>query len=191
MWWAELLNNLVAQLGTAGGAGGSSYESIATATGTGSSGTITFSSIPSTYKSLQLRGIGLQTSGTNDLRIRFNGDTGTNYSWHTLAGYNAAVTASGATTQSYMLACIESGSRAGMSATYPTVFITDIVDYASTSKNKTIKTFGGYDPNGLGEIDLNSGLWQSTAAINSITVYMSGAGSFTTTSQIALYGIKG
>jgi len=32
-----------------------SYESIASATGTGSSNTITLSSIPSTYKHLQLR----------------------------------------------------------------------------------------------------------------------------------------
>ena len=43
----------------------SSYESIASATGTGSSGTITFSSIPSTYQSLQLRVSCINTTGDN------------------------------------------------------------------------------------------------------------------------------
>ena len=46
----------------------SSFESIATVSGTGSSGTITFSSIPATYKHLQIRYIGK----TNDVKFRFN-----------------------------------------------------------------------------------------------------------------------
>jgi hypothetical protein len=167
------------------------FESIATATGTGSSGTITFSSIPSTYKSLQIRVMALQTNGINDLRIRFNGDTGSNYAWHTLAGYNSSVAAGNGSSQSYMLACVESNNRGALTATNPTVAITDVLDYADTNKNKTIRTLGGMENNSLGEIDINSGLWMSTSAINSITIFMSGAGSFTTTSVISLYGIKG
>ena len=58
-----------------------SFDSIASATGTGSSGTITFSSIPQTYKHLQIRGIGrldVVTGGVST-RIRLNGDTTSNY----------------------------------------------------------------------------------------------------------------
>jgi hypothetical protein len=175
----------------AGAAAVLAFESIATATGTGSSGTITFSSIPSSYKSLQIRVMALQTNGINDLRIRFNGDTGSNYAWHTLAGYNSSLTAGSGTSQSYMLACVESGARGALTATNPTVAITDVLDYADTNKNKTIRTLGGMENNSIGELDLNSGLWMSTSAVNSITIFMSGAGSFTTTSVISLYGIKG
>ena len=68
-----------------------SFESIATATGTGSSSTITFSSIPSTYTHLQIRGIGksvLSTPASSDYaKMYFNGDTSTaNYYAHQLYG---------------------------------------------------------------------------------------------------------
>jgi len=56
-----------------------SYESIASASGTGSSGTITFSSIPSTYTHLQIRGIGRNSYPSTQVNVRFNSDTGSNY----------------------------------------------------------------------------------------------------------------
>ena len=65
----------------------SSYESIASATGTGSSKTITFSSIPSTYASLQIRINGF-TSSSDNWNIRINGDSGTNYTTHYIVGCN-------------------------------------------------------------------------------------------------------
>jgi len=56
----------------------SSFESIATATGSGQT-SVTFSSIPSTYKHLQIRIIARDNSGNGGgsgaLRLRFNGDT--------------------------------------------------------------------------------------------------------------------
>jgi hypothetical protein len=69
------------------------------------------------------------------------------------------------------------------------VYIIDILDYASTSKAKTARVFSGRDQKGSGEVELRSGLWTSTAAINRIDIVI--GGSFTTTSTFALYGIKG
>jgi hypothetical protein len=71
--------------------------------------------------------------------------------------------------------------------------VVDILDYASTSKNKTIRTLSGADINGAGgDLRLSSGLWFATpAAITSITLYANGGSSdFAQYSSFALYGIK-
>lgn len=174
--------------GAAGGA--TAFESIATATPSGVS-TITFSSIPGTYQHLQIRGIGRTARvATNDtMNIRINGDTASNYSFHQLYGSGSAVAAQGSATQ----ANGEWGQMAAASAT-ASVFgttIIDILDYASTSKYKTIRIMTGWDNNGSGQIWLGSVLWQSTTAINSVTLYSSTTNNFATSSTFALYGIKG
>jgi hypothetical protein len=64
----------------------------------------------------------------------------------------------------------------------------DILDYANTNKFKTTRTLEGYDANGSGNVSLTSGLWQSTSAINSITI--TAVGTFNQYSQFALYGVK-
>lgn len=179
-------------LASAGGAAATaSYESIATATGTGSSGTITFSSIPSTYTHLQVRGIFQDSLGYSIIKIQLNGDTGSNYSWHRLFGEpssSASGQASGAATQS----SISPGPNGGPTGTTEMgVAVIDLLDYASTSKYKTIKFFGGVasTSSAYNYIALSSGLWQSTSATTSLTLFVTGA-NFTTTTTFALYGIK-
>jgi len=127
-------------LAAAGGGAAGSFESIATATGTGSSGEITFSSIPSTYKHLQIRGIARssQASHITLMRMRLNGDTGANYAQHTLYGDGsvAGVDTNTSDTEIQWVAPIP-----GTSATSNIVgaFIIDLHDYASTTKNKTVR----------------------------------------------------
>ena len=167
----------------------SSYESIASATGTGSSGTITFTSIPSTYASLQIRWLGQVDGGTNgtyNTYIQFNSDGGNNYARHTLDGDGASVTASGADT----VTAPQVGLATRNSDTALGVSIIDIHDYASTSKYKTVRVFNGADRNGAGSVQLQSGLWMSTSAISSIAI-INFNGNFKTNSTFALYGIKG
>ena len=74
------------------------FESIATATGTGSSNTITFSSFPNTYKHLQIRWIAKDTGSASNpygLRMTFNGVGGTSYANHRLYGDGTSATATG------------------------------------------------------------------------------------------------
>ena len=165
------------------------YESIATFTGSAS--TTTFSSIASTYKHLQLRINYLEPNGGQSLTMRFNGDSGTNYAQHQLAGTGSVASANGATSQN--AAVIFSNTvTAGTVLTYPNVMIVDVIDYASTTKNKTVKVFAGADRNGVdGGVQLLSNLWLSTAAINSITVRDPSSLSWSATTTISLYGIKG
>jgi len=168
-----------------------SFESITSASGTGSSGTITFSSIPSTYTHLQVRGIFQDSLGYSIIKIQLNGDTASNYSWHRLygePGSSASGQASGAATQT----SISPGPNGGPTGTTEMgVAVIDLLDYASTSKNKTIRFFGGVAStnSSYNYIAVSSGLWQSTSAINSVTLFVSGA-NWTTTTTFALYGIK-
>jgi hypothetical protein len=164
----------------------SSYESISTVTvGSGGQATITFSSIPATYKHLQIRYINTTTTVNQNLTFRFNGDTGSNYAWHRLLGDGSSAIADGVSTTTGM-----NIGRSGGNSTSFAAGVFDVLDYSNTSKNKTARTLYGTDQNGSGLIFLASGLWQNTAAITSITI-TSGAGDFAQYSQFALYGIKG
>lgn len=174
-------------------ANASSFESIASAVGNGSSSSITFSSIPSTYKHLQIRGI-TRTSDTSSntpryIQIQFNSDTGSNYAWHGLNSGGASGTAEAAlsypTTYGYQKGLSQSTSTSKMGP-----FIIDIQDYSSTTRNKTVRTFSGVDFSGSGQVCLYSSLWMSTSAISSITL-TSNTGAFATNTTFALYGIKG
>jgi hypothetical protein len=195
MWWAQLLNSIIPLFSSAGAAAGD-YESIATTTvGAGGASSITFSSIPSTYKHLQIRGImrvSSGTAGTNDLFIQFNSDTAANYSRHALygTGSTAGANGNGSTSSPYAgRACIP---RNGISANIFGVTITDILDYANTFKYKTIRNLSGMDDNSTnGVVSLSSASWQNTNAITSITLFDENSYSFSQYSSFALFGIKG
>jgi len=178
-----MIGALVAGITGSGGASLSSYESIATATGTGSSGTITFSSIPSGFKYLQIRGI--YADGGYNLNMRFNSDSASNYARHTLNGSGSAVAAAGAASQAQM----DFGAYGAAAANTVSACIIDILDYGSTSKYKTVRVLAGYDENGSGGIWISSGLWQSTSAVSSLSI-LNLYGSYYTRTQFALYGIK-
>jgi hypothetical protein len=168
-----------------------SFESIASATGTGSSGTITFSSIPATYTSLQIRGIirGSFAASSLQLGIQINGLTSASYPTHGLRGDGSAASAVGYTAQNYIYGPTFTGSTATSSVCG--IVIIDIHDYASTTRNKTIRAIGGHDLNGSGNVQLWSGLYNDTTSITSISLSPTAGGNFTTETQFALYGVKG
>ena len=179
----------------------SSYESIATTTvGSGGSSSVTFSSIPSTYTHLQIRLLGRTTNTADpatcpnaDFLIRFNGDTGSNYALHLLYGNSTSATGYAASSQAYMFAGRLTNSAA-ISSNFG-ISIIDVLDYANTNKYKTARILTGTDNNGTGTapgfVGLESGLWQSTTAISSITLLPVSSANFEQYSQFALYGIKG
>jgi hypothetical protein len=158
------------------------FESIATANGTGASGVITFSSIPSTYKHLQIRYIGRSSSGA-DGYITLNGSTSASRR-HWLTGDGASMSGSN-DTQGYVVPTAGSSDATSIMG----VGVIDILDYANTNKNKVTRTLGGIDRNGSGYVILYSGLWATTSAISSFTITAT-SGNWTTASTFALYGIK-
>jgi hypothetical protein len=171
-----------------------SFDSIATISPANGTTSITFSSIPQTYISLQVRSIVRDTStGGYDaipVDIRPNNDATTIYAIHSLRATGTTVTADGYTGQPQGLpwgAAVRSGSS--NTNTYG-VMILDIIDYTSTSKYKTLRMRSGGDVNGAnGVISLDSALWQSTSAITSLTIKADST-AFASGTTFALYGIE-
>jgi hypothetical protein len=172
-----------------------SYASISTVTVGGAGATdITFSSIPADYTHLQIRYIARGTSDSETsnggMFIKFNSNFLT--ASHRYSGNGATMTADGSsggltngTSQAFI-----TGSSAG--ASIYGVGIIDILDYANTNKNKTLRIFNGNDTNGAGRVALNGGFRNNTDAITSILIgKKDGIGGFAEYSQFALYGIKG
>ena len=167
-----------------------SYESIATYSGGSTS--VTLSSIPSTYKHLQLRVFAKDSNGGgtgNVMQIRLNSDTGSNYAYHDIEANGSSVSAYGISTQTIIYGSVIASNGSGASV-YGTQII-DLLDYANTNKTKTLRIMGAYDNNGSGEIRYGSGLWNSTSAVTSITLTLNGGDTFSSGSQFSLYGIKG
>jgi hypothetical protein len=186
-----MLNNIAAILGEGGGVA-NSYESIQTVTvGSGGQATISFTSIPATFKHLQIRWLARDNfaSDASDLNMRFNSDSGANYVWHQLVGDGSTAAAYASTSQTSMRAGFVTGSTAGSNIFAVTVL--DLLDYANTSKNKTVRNLGGFDKNGSGSVGLQSGLWMSTSAITRIDLTPRVGTTFSQYSSFALYGIKG
>ena len=165
-------------------------------TAVGGETSITFSGIPSTYKHLQLRAMSKDTYSTSalvmTLLITLNSDSGTNYSLHRVYGNGSTVGASGTGTTSPITFQGNIASATGQTNTFG-VSIIDILDYASTSKYKTLKAFSGADWNSTStnqRISLESASWQSTSAVTSVTISKDTT-AFAAGSTFALYGFTG
>lgn len=179
-----MLNNVIS-IFESGAAAAGDFESIATVTvGSGGAADVQFTSIPSGFAHLQIRGLASVVSGGDSLDMQLNGDTGNNYARHTIYGDGATAAAFAGSSIAFM--------RAGFIGQFGSskfgAFVVDILDYANTNKYKTMRSLSGGDNNGSGEVSLRSGLWQNTNAITSIKFYA--AGNLAQYSHFALYGIK-
>lgn len=171
----------------------SAYELIESVTvGAGGAASVTFSSIPSTYKHLQIRAIARSdyaNSGYGHILARFNSDSGSNYvQYHILSGDgSSASSASGGTGNRAFLGI--PGPSANDTANVFMGTVVDILDYANTSKNKTTRSLSGSDFNGSGRVCLISTMWMSTDAISTILLYPY-EGNWVQNVSFSLYGIK-
>ena len=189
-----MLNTIFASLSEGIAPSTTAYESIATVTvGSGGASSIDFTSIPATYTHLQIRGIG-RTARANvedGLYIRFNSDSGSNYTAHSLYGNGSSASSfvNGSTSDTEMETYNMPGNNAAASIFGASIL--DVLDYANTNKYKTIRNLGGFDNNSTnGRISLVSGFWRNTNAITSITL-IGGNSTWLQYTQFALYGIKG
>lgn len=170
------------------------FESIASTTvGAGGATTITFSGIPGTYKHLQIRAYSTcgRTDGDNNYILRFNGDTGSNYSNHKVFGSGAAVSATSATSQDRInLDFAISSPWVGTNNYSP--MILDILDYANTNMSKAVRYLTGFDSNNgnRDRLSFASGGWYSTSAITSITLTADASQTLSQYTIVALYGIR-
>jgi hypothetical protein len=153
------------------------YEPIATTT-LGTAATITFSSIPATYTDIVCVINATAAASTAYTNLRFNGDTGTNYSWTLLTGDGATATSSRGTSTTFIPSLYRSTAQ-------PTLAIIHLFSYAG-STNKTVLIENSSDLNGSGVVDRRVGLWRNTAAITQISF----AATLPIGTTATLYGIK-
>ena len=154
------------------------YKALATVTLASTATSITFSSIPATYRDLVLVTNGKATA-TASLRIRVNGDTGNNYNWVRMIGEAAGAFSDSSTSGGFLDGGNPSTTEGYMS-------ITQFLDYSATDKHKTTLHRISF-PNTT-HVLANAGRWANTAAITSIEVYNP---TFAIGFTAALYGIVG
>jgi hypothetical protein len=172
------------------------YELISTTILGGTAASITFSNLgdySSTYKHLQVRYTGRSNQAQTyaGLRLTFNGDTAANYGSHILYGNGSNVFSAAYSSTSNILLDQHEITGASVTASIFGSGIYDILDAYSTTKNKTVRFFGGRGaiPQDDKKIDLGSGLWRNTASITSITFTPNG--DLIAGSRFSLYGIRG
>lgn len=161
----------------------STYTPIATSTVVGSAtATITFSSIPSTYTDLILVLNGATAGSIRDAIVRFNSDSGTNYSLTEIKGDGSSATSSRASniTSAFF------GYNSAITTAFESVNIMHIQNYSNTTTYKTAiaraNTISRY-------VSATVNLWRSTSAINTVAVTISG-GNYAAGSMLTLYGVK-
>jgi hypothetical protein len=159
-------------------AAGSTYTPLATTTVGSTSSSYTFSSISSAYTDLVLVISGISTASIYNWGMRFNGDTGSNYSRTIMFGTGSTA----------------SSSRVSNSTNIPTGFLTtngapNIINIQNYSNTTTYKTSIQRAGDASDSTSAGVGIWRSTAAINSITMFSDGGSFIAAGTTLTLYGI--
>lgn len=152
------------------------YERIFTSTLGSTAASFTFSSIPSTFSDLVLIG---NFKASVAVRMQFNGDTTTTYSYLRMGGNGTSAYSDRGTSTSDMYVGLSSNTNFDVN-------IFNILQYANTTTNKTVLARTSVTGNSAQQ---TVGLWRSNAAITSILLSPSSA-SFAAGSIFTLYGIK-
>jgi hypothetical protein len=151
------------------------YTPLATVTLGASASSVTFSSIPATYRDLILVASGTATSN-GALLLRYNGDTGSNYSRVGMAGNGSSAASFSGTDTSVGLTLWQT--------TQGNIKI-QVMDYSATDKHTTGLSNGGLAG---AEAVAIAHRWANTAAVTSITIlhnsFQMAAGT-----TLSLYGV--
>ena len=157
--------------------------------------TIDFLNIPATYQHLKLEGSARTTRATAGIQValRFNNDSGNNY--YSLFGQivHVAVVATAELLASSRIEAIVVPGALAPANSFGSFELT-IPDYVDTNKHKMLHNIGATFENtttGNIKFKFGSGIWQSTTAINRITLYFTTADNFDTHTLVSLYGIAG
>lgn len=159
------------------------YSLIASATGTGSSNTVSFSSIPATFTDLVVIFDGAVASGgTAGLTFTINNvTTGNLYSYTRVQGNGTTASSSRATSAN-------DGNFGYISSSNRSMSILNIMDYANTTTFKTTISRSLTSDATDGRVGAYVTLYQGTAAINRVDIIATQ--NFTTASTFKLYGIQ-
>lgn len=155
------------------------YEPIATTTTGSVTTSVTFNSLGS-YTDIILIANGGTVSSSGSFYLRFNSDTGSNYSATSLYGQGTSAASNRWSGTSMFI----SGNAIGIGAN-----TTTIMQFMNYGNSTTYKTVLARSSNASGDVEANVGLWRSTAAITSIQIIGTNA-NIDSGVTFALYGVK-
>lgn len=156
----------------------STYTPIATTTLGSAASSVTFTSISGTYTDLVLIVNASLASGAASVLMRYNSDSGTNYSGTRIYG-NGTTAASDRTTSSNQ-------NDIGYFNTSMCTSLVSIQNYANSTTYKTCLVRANTTDYVFGQVQM----WRNTAAVTSINITNSSAVNFNTGSTFTLYGVK-
>jgi hypothetical protein len=158
------------------------YTPLATVTLGTAAASVTFSSIPATYRDLICVTSTFQTNaGDQYSSYRINGDTGANYNWVYMDTY-PGTPSSGATSNATSSLWTYTQN---VSSTTPLTTIVQFMDYSATDKHKTqLHRFGAASPT----VGAYASRWANTAAVTSISI-LATSGNYQSGSTFSLYGV--
>lgn len=159
------------------------YTPLATRTLTGNTASVTFSNIPNTYKDLVLILSLTPLTAGSEIKVNYNGDTGTNYPTVRMYGSGSGSGASNTQNEAFIDIGYYDTNAVG-------VTILQIFDYSATDKHKTSLIRWNGNGGTANYVGANANRWANTAAINQIAVAPRSS-SFTSGTVLSLYGILG
>jgi hypothetical protein len=162
------------------------YEPIATTTLGSTATSVTFSSISGSYTDLVLI-TNVACSTTNqEIYVKMNSDSGTNYSLIQFNGNGSTVGSLLRTSQAQGNIC----KVIGPVSAFETVTVTHFQNYSNSTTYKTwLSRAGRPGTTNAQGTEMLIGLWRSTSAITALEISISG-GTFSSGSTFTLYGIK-
>jgi len=162
-------------------AAGSTYTPIATTTLGSATNLVSFTSISGSYTDLIFVFTGTNATSSNGMRVRVNGDTGSNYSFTQLYGNGSSAASARGTSETSSSIFVEVGASQS----------TGIAHFQNYSNSTTYKTILSRGSAANTTADASVGLWRNTAAITSMEFRLTGGATsnFATGSTFTLYGI--
>lgn len=181
--------NQIAFYPKSSGGGSGSSTLIAEVTLGAPAANVTFSAIPQTYKHLQIIFQASSDFGSVDsISMTFNGDAGGNYNTQFVYGNASTAAAAQANAADNILLGNLSGAGSSGDASPGNV---SIPNYTGTAFNKGVNAHVGSSATSGNMFDmLCSGVWRSTAAITSISLFSINAANFVAGSTFSLYGLS-
>jgi hypothetical protein len=154
------------------------YTPLATVTLGSAASSVTFSSIPATYRDLILVITAQRTGTPLNVAMRFNGDSGSNYSSVYMSGTGSSAATGIVSSTGFQLDLYPYPPSSGFNN-----YIVQMMDYSATDKHKPILVRVNDAGNAT---EASAGRWASTAAVNSLALTLS---NFNTGSTFNLYGV--
>lgn len=158
------------------------YKALAEITLSSQSSSITFNSIPQTYRDLVLVITGRSASSTLRARMRFNNDANSNYSYVRMAANSSTPEYATENPQQH----INLNWVTQAQTTIPSTILVDIMEYSATSKHKIVLNRSDVSTTGTEAL---ANRWASNSAITSINIITNG-NNWAVGSTFCLYGIE-